>query len=60
MKGKNIISVEMPTKIHDIELEAVLYAAENPLVIDNNLGILVYFDGKLVNRLDVNFGDLFQ
>jgi len=43
MYGKNILSVEMPTKIHDIELEVALYAAESPLVIDNNLGILIYF-----------------
>jgi hypothetical protein len=29
-------------------------------VIDDNLGILVYYRDKLVNRLDFNFGDLFK
>jgi len=52
--------MEMPSKIVDIELDVSLYIAESSLVIQNNLGILIYYDDKLVNRLDVNFGDLFK
>lgn len=50
----------MPSKIADIDLDVCLYIAEGSTVVQNNLGILVYYDSKLVNRLDVNFGDLFK
>lgn len=60
LENSEILAIEMPTKIQDIELEVSLYIAEAPVVIENNLGILIYFEDRLVNRLDVNFGDLFK
>ena len=50
----------MPLKIHDIEIEAKLYISWNYDYFLNNLGILVYHNDRLLNRLDCNFGDLFK
>ena len=37
-----------------------MYQAEKNDVIENNIGVLVYDKGRLVNRLDYHFGDLFK
>lgn len=50
----------MVSSSEDLEYDAVLYHAEDSDVIDDNLGILVYLEGKLINRFDYRFGDLFK
>lgn len=55
-----IVSFEMPSKIHDVELECSLYIAERDDVVGGNLGLLVYHEDRLVNRLWDSFGELFK
>ena len=43
-----------------LEFEGVLYHCEVRRVLANNFGILIYYKGQLVNRLDTPFGDLFK
>ena len=50
----------MPTKIHDIQIDSLLYIAENDDVIIDNFGLIIYHEGRLVNRMGHNFGDLFK
>jgi hypothetical protein len=33
----------MPSKIHDIEVESVLYITERDDVVSGNIGLLVYY-----------------
>lgn len=58
-EGK-ISAVEMSSTSDELEYEAVLYQAEEADVIDDNVGILIYWEGKFVNRFEYGFGDLFK
>lgn len=61
MEGQGlIVPFEMAGKIHDIELECTLYMADSEHVVAGNLGLLVYFEDRLVNRLGDSFGELFK
>lgn len=52
----SIAPFEMPSKIHDIELESSLYIAEKDDVVAGNLGLLIYYEDRLVNRWSDYFG----
>lgn len=55
-----INAFEMPSKMHDIELECSLFIAGSDQVIQHNLGLLIYQDDRLVNRMPDYFGELFK
>lgn len=58
-EGK-ITGFEMPCKMQEIEVESWLFVAEGERVIERNLGLLVYCEGRLVNRMPDYFGELFK
>lgn len=59
-KAGSITQFEIYPKQSDLEIESSVFVAVKSAVIANNQGILIYYNGSLVNRLDVNFGDLFK
>jgi hypothetical protein len=50
----------MPEGGEDLEYEAELYQAQSQELLENNYGILIYWQGRLVNRFDCSFGDFFK
>ena len=58
-QGK-ISQIEMVSTTSDLEYDATVYQADETDVVDDNLGILIFFKGKFVNRFDFRLGDLFK
>ena len=44
----------------ELNYDSWVYRCEMKNILRNNYGVLVYYQGELVNRLDTKFGDFFK
>jgi len=49
----------VPKRVHDVEIDCQLWLT-SPHFVKGNLGVLVFYEGRFVNRLDSQLGDLFK